>query len=344
VASVEIRAIGKSFGATPVLDGVDLDVADGEFVVLLGPSGCGKSTLLRLVAGLEEATSGSILIGGMSADALPPQQRNIAMVFQSYALFPHMTARQNIAYGPKLRGEAAAAVGRKVEEASGVLNLLAMLDRLPKQLSGGQRQRIAMGRALVRAPDVFLFDEPLSNLDASLRVKMRGEIKALQRRMGVTAIYVTHDQIEAMTMADRIVVMNRGRIEQQGAPLEVYDRPATRFVAEFIGSPAMNLIEGHAYAAAMKGAGFESGLPADASGLTIGIRPEKLALSERGLPFRIDLVEPTGAETLIHGKLGAAAITAAIRGRIGARQGETVRLAHHPDDRHIFRADGARLG
>jgi multiple sugar transport system ATP-binding protein len=213
----------------------------GEFVVLVGPSGCGKSTLLRMLAGLETITSGDLLIGGVRANALPPQQRNIAMVFQSYALFPHLKAADNIGFGPKIRGEAREAVDAKVKKASGVLNLFSYLDRYPRQLSGGQRQRVAMGRAIVREPSVFLFDEPLSNLDAQLRVQMRVEIKALHQRLKSTIVYVTHDQIEAMTMADRIVVMDRGRIQQVGAPLELYDRPANKFVAGFLGSPSMSL-------------------------------------------------------------------------------------------------------
>jgi multiple sugar transport system ATP-binding protein len=344
MAAIEAIGVGKRFGATSVLSAIDLAVADGEFVVLVGPSGCGKSTLLRVIAGLEEANDGEIRIGGKSATGLPPQKRNIAMVFQSYALYPHLSARDNIGYGPKLRGESAGAIREKVEKAAGVLNLFAYLDRLPKQLSGGQRQRVAMGRALVRTPDVFLFDEPLSNLDAKLRVQMRSEIKALQRRMGVTAVYVTHDQIEAMTMADRIVVMNHGRIEQVGAPLEVYDRPATRFVAEFIGSPAMNMLPGEAYAAAMRAAGADPLLPGDAAGLTIGLRPEALSIAERGLPIRVDLVEPTGAETFIHGRLGDAAVTAVMRGRPQARPGDVIAMAHQPGDRHIFEASGRRLG
>jgi multiple sugar transport system ATP-binding protein len=343
MASVDIRSISRSFGPVRVLNSIDLSIADGEFVVLLGPSGCGKSTLLRLVAGLDDAESGSILIGGKAAEGIAPQQRNIAMVFQSYALYPHLTAGQNIGYGPKLRGESASAVKQKVEQAAGVLNLMAMLERLPKQLSGGQRQRVAMGRALVRSPDVFLFDEPLSNLDAKLRVQMRSEIRFLQRRMGVTAIYVTHDQIEAMTMADRIVVMNQGRIEQQGAPLDVYDKPATRFVAEFIGSPAMNMIGASDYVAAMQEAGLDHGLPSASPGLTIGLRPEAFSIAESGLPLRVDLVEPTGAETLIHGRLGGAPVTAVIRGRIAARKGDVIRLAHRPSGLHVFQADGSRL-
>ncbi|MBA3517057.1 MAG: ATP-binding cassette domain-containing protein [Rhizobiales bacterium] len=243
MSSVKLVNVTKRFGSHPVVRGVDLDVADGEFVVLVGPSGCGKSTLLRMIAGLEEITSGELWIGDRLANSLSPQQRNISMVFQSYALFPHMTARQNIGFGPKIRHEPAAEIPGKVERAASILNLVDYLDRLPRQLSGGQRQRVAMGRSIVRDPHVFLFDEPLSNLDAKLRVQMRTEIKALHGKLRSTIVYVTHDQIEAMTMADRIVVMHAGLVEQVGGPLDLYDRPANRFVAGFLGSPALSFFE-----------------------------------------------------------------------------------------------------
>ncbi len=239
---VSLRGITKTFGQLTVLDRVDLDIQSGEFLVLVGPSGCGKSTLLRMVAGLEPISGGDLLIGGERANELPPQKRNIAMVFQSYALFPHMTARENIGFGPRIRGEKSEEAAAKVDRAASILNLHSYLDRYPRQLSGGQRQRVAMGRAIVREPSVFLFDEPLSNLDAQLRVQMRTEIKALHQRLKSTVIYVTHDQIEAMTMADRIVVMNQGKIQQIGTPLDLYDRPANKFVASFIGSPSMSFI------------------------------------------------------------------------------------------------------
>ena len=244
LSKIRLEKIAKRYGSVEVLRDINLIAEDGEFVVLVGPSGCGKSTLLRMIAGLEEITEGDLYIGDRRANDLTPQTRNISMVFQSYALFPHMTARDNIGFGPRIRGEAAAATAEKVGRAASILNLHAYLDRLPRQLSGGQRQRIAMGRTIVRDPDVFLFDEPLSNLDAKLRVQMRAEIKSLHRKLGTTIVYVTHDQIEAMTMADRIVVMNDGRIEQVGKPLELYDRPANKFVAGFLGSPAMNFIRG----------------------------------------------------------------------------------------------------
>ena len=244
MATIEIRGVDKAFGATHVLYDVDLEVADGEFLVLVGPSGCGKSTLLRLIAGLEEVSDGEIIIGGRVVNDLPPKDRDIAMVFQNYALYPHMTVRENMAFSLKLRKEPKGTVATKVSAAADTLNLAGFLDRYPRQLSGGQRQRVAMGRAIVRDPQVFLFDEPLSNLDAKLRVQMRVEIKSLHQRLHATSVYVTHDQIEAMTMADRIVVLQDGRVEQIGSPLELYDHPANLFVAGFIGSPAMNFVRG----------------------------------------------------------------------------------------------------
>ena len=244
MASIEIRDVNKVFGATHVLHDVDLEVANGEFLVLVGPSGCGKSTLLRMIAGLEEVSGGEIVIGGRVVTDLPPKDRDIAMVFQNYALYPHMTVRDNMAFSLKLHGVPKDSVARQVAEAAEILDLTPYLDRFPRQLSGGQRQRVAMGRAIVRNPQVFLFDEPLSNLDAKLRVQMRVEIRALHQRLKATSVYVTHDQIEAMTMADRIVVLHEGRVEQIGSPLDLYDRPVNLFVAGFIGSPAMNFING----------------------------------------------------------------------------------------------------
>ena len=244
MASIEIRAVDKAFGNTQVLHGVDLEVADGEFLVLVGPSGCGKSTLLRLIAGLDEVSGGEVVIGGRVVNDLAAKDRDIAMVFQNYALYPHMTVRDNMAFSLRMRNETKATIAKKVADAAETLNLTPYLDRYPRQLSGGQRQRVAMGRAIVRDPEVFLFDEPLSNLDAKLRVQMRVEIKSLHQRLHATSIYVTHDQIEAMTMADRIVVLQDGRVEQIGTPLELYDRPSNLFVAGFIGSPAMNLVRG----------------------------------------------------------------------------------------------------
>lgn len=244
MASVELRDIRKSYAALDVIHGISLDIADGEFIALVGPSGCGKSTLLRMIAGLEEITDGDILIGDKVVNGMTPRERNIAMVFQSYALYPHMTVAENMGFNLKLAGQPKNVIEERVAEAARMLDLGKLLDRKPSQLSGGQRQRVAMGRAVVRNPAVFLFDEPLSNLDAKLRVQMRSEIKALHQKVGTTSIYVTHDQIEAMTLADRVVVLNHGRVEQQGTPLELYKTPANLFVAAFIGSPAMNLIEG----------------------------------------------------------------------------------------------------
>ncbi|WP_245495761.1 sn-glycerol-3-phosphate ABC transporter ATP-binding protein UgpC, partial [Mesorhizobium sp. M7A.F.Ca.CA.001.07.2.1] len=321
MTDVEFRDLSKSFGQHKILENISLDIKSGEFVVLVGPSGCGKSTLLRMLAGLETITSGDLLIGGVRANALPPQQRNIAMVFQSYALFPHLKAADNIGFGPKIRGETRTVIDEKVKKASGVLNLFSYLDRYPRQLSGGQRQRVAMGRAIVREPSVFLFDEPLSNLDAQLRVQMRVEIKALHQRLKSTIVYVTHDQIEAMTMADRIVVMDRGRIQQVGAPLELYDRPANKFVASFLGSPSMSFVSG-SLKTTLEKTWFESAgggrlalagkqVPAD-SAVEAGIRPEHFIVGEAvdAMAIRVDVVEPTGSETHVYGAIGADTVRA----------------------------------
>src|SRR6267143_2041093 len=292
MASVEIRGVKKSFGAVDVIHGIDVTIADEEFVVLVGPSGCGKSTLLRMVAGLEQITGGQISIGGRIVNNLPPKDRDIAMVFQNYALYPHMTVRDNMAFSLKLRKADSATIDGRVKQAGEILGLIPYLDRYPRQLSGGQRQRVAMGRAIVRDPQVFLFDEPLSNLDAKLRVAMRTEIKELHQRLRTTTIYVTHDQIEAMTMADRIVVMHDGGVEQIGAPLELYDRPINRFVAGFIGSPAMNLLKGTIRAngrAAFSGpGGVQLPLPSTAAGVDgrpviYGVRPEHFVISDTGI-------------------------------------------------------------
>jgi sn-glycerol 3-phosphate transport system ATP-binding protein len=290
MASVSIRNVHKSFGAVKVIQGIDVDIGDGEFVVMVGPSGCGKSTLLRMVAGLEAITSGEISIGERVVNDLEPKDRNIAMVFQNYALYPHMSVRENMAYGLKIRRMKPADIEAHVKRAAEILELGPYLDRRPRDLSGGQRQRVAMGRAIVREPAVFLFDEPLSNLDAKLRVQMRAELQALHRRLATTSLYVTHDQVEAMTMAQRMIVMNAGRAEQIGAPLDVYARPATTFVASFIGSPPMNLI------------------PTQRNGqdILLGIRPEHLepcTPSEAMLTVDVDLVEPLGSDTLVYGRL-----------------------------------------
>ncbi len=348
MADLHLDNVKKRYGSLEILHGVDLAVADGEFVVLVGPSGCGKSTLLRMIAGLESVSDGEIRIGGRRANEVPPQKRNISMVFQSYALFPHMSVKDNITFGPRIRREDPEATAEKLKRAASILNLGAYLDRRPGQLSGGQRQRVAMGRSIVRDPDLFLFDEPLSNLDAQLRVQMRTEIKALHHKFESTIIYVTHDQIEAMTMADRIVVMNGGRIEQVGTPLELYDRPVNLFVAGFLGSPAMSFIEGavsrsdHAVAVRLSDGTMVpvAGTSApDGTGVVLGIRPEHYRLDPAG-PIRlvVDVVEPTGSESHIYGRVDQAAIRAVFRERISVRPGETLRLAVDPEKVHLFDA------
>jgi len=358
VATVALQSVVKRYGEMEVIHGVDLAIADGEFVILVGPSGCGKSTLLRMIAGLETISGGDLLIGGARANELAPQKRNISMVFQSYALYPHMTAAENIGYGPRLRGEAKPAIEEKVGRAARMLNLFDYLGRLPRQLSGGQRQRVAMGRAIVREPAVFLFDEPLSNLDAKLRVQMRAEIKALHRRLGSTIVYVTHDQVEAMTMADRIVVMQGGRVEQVGAPVELYDRPVNLFVAGFLGSPTMGFLRGKvensgegSVARAADGTALPvppALAPALASGreIVVGIRPEHFSVAPEGMPLtlEVDLVEPTGAETHLHGLMAGERVVAALPGRQTVRPGERVALHVDPAQVHAFdAASGARL-
>lgn len=342
---VSLRGITKTFGQLTVLDHVDLDIQSGEFLVLVGPSGCGKSTLLRMVAGLEPISGGDLLIGGERANELPPQKRNIAMVFQSYALFPHMTARENIGFGPRIRGEKSEETAAKVDRAASILNLHSYLDRYPRQLSGGQRQRVAMGRAIVREPSVFLFDEPLSNLDAQLRVQMRTEIKALHQRLKSTVIYVTHDQIEAMTMADRIVVMNQGRIQQIGAPLDLYDRPANKFVAGFIGSPSMSFIPGTVSDGVFRtGEGEEIAVGAGSSEIRqveAGIRPENFTVAPdgKGLKLTVEVIEPTGPETHIYGRIAGQPIRAVFRERIHLAPGEQVPVTAKSEHIHLFDKD-----
>ena len=287
MAKVQLRDVRKSYITDEVIHGVSMDVVDGEFVVIVGPSGCGKSTLLRMVAGLEAISAGEIAIGGRVVNALEPKDRDIAMVFQNYALYPHMSVYDNMAYGLRIRGFTTAQIDERVQRAAQILELGQFLRRRPRELSGGQRQRVAMGRAIVREPAVFLFDEPLSNLDAKLRVQMRAELQALHRRLGTTSLFVTHDQVEAMTLAQRMIVMNAGRAEQIGAPLEIYARPASTFVASFIGSPPMNLI------------------PKD--GKLLGVRPEHLepcSAADAMLTIEVDLIEPLGADILVYGHEG----------------------------------------
>jgi multiple sugar transport system ATP-binding protein len=354
MADLHLDNVKKRYGALDILHGISLTVDDGEFVVLVGPSGCGKSTLLRMIAGLESVSDGEIRIGGRRANEVPPQKRNISMVFQSYALFPHMTVKDNITFGPRIRRENPQETEEKLKRAASILNLGAYLDRRPGQLSGGQRQRVAMGRSIVRNPDLFLFDEPLSNLDAKLRVQMRTEIKALHHKFESTIIYVTHDQIEAMTMADRIVVMNGGRIEQVGTPLELYDHPANLFVAGFLGSPAMSLIEGvllrsdQGTAVRLSDGAMvpvANTTQLNGASVTLGIRPEHYRLDPTG-PIRlvVDVVEPTGSESHIYGHVDGSEVRAVFRDRIAASPGETLRLSVEPEKLHLFDAGtGMRL-
>jgi sn-glycerol 3-phosphate transport system ATP-binding protein len=333
MAAVSLRDVRKSYGDLQVIHGVNMDIADGEFIVILGPSGCGKSTLLRMVAGLEAITAGEIRIGERVVNELEPTDRNIAMVFQNYALYPHMSVYDNMSYGLRIKKFSREEIETRVRRAAEILELKNFLDRKPRQLSGGQRQRVAMGRAIVREPAVFLFDEPLSNLDAKLRVQMRAELQSLHRRLRTTSLFVTHDQIEAMTLAQRMIVMNAGRAEQIGAPLEVYARPATTFVASFIGSPPMNLI------------------PEQRQGRAVlfGIRPEHLepcAESEAKLVVDIDLIEPLGADTLVYGHLASnpgARVAARLSASVDARAGK-LPLRYDPAHVHYFDAGtGARL-
>jgi multiple sugar transport system ATP-binding protein len=354
MAAVEIRSVRKAFGSVEVLHGVSVDIVDSEFVVLVGPSGCGKSTLLRMIAGLENITSGDISIGGRVVNTVPPKDRDVAMVFQNYALYPHMTVFQNMAFSLKLARAPKQVMEREVGRAAQILGLEQLLHRYPRQLSGGQRQRVAMGRAIVRNPQVFLFDEPLSNLDAKLRVQMRSEIRALHQRLKVTTVYVTHDQIEAMTMADKIVVMNSGVVEQAGPPLELYDAPANIFVAGFIGSPAMNLIEGSIANGALRSAdGTDWVLPVNGpvngmgghTGPTVyGIRPEHLRIDPQGIKATVQVVEPTGSETQVLLRVGQQPLIAAFRERISAQPGELMPVSPDPSLIHLFdRQSGKRI-
>jgi sn-glycerol 3-phosphate transport system ATP-binding protein len=355
MAGVSLTQVRKSYGPVEVIHGVDCEIADGEFIVMLGPSGCGKSTLLRMIAGLEEISEGTIAIDGRVVNGLEPKDRNIAMVFQNYALYPHMSVYDNMAYGLKVRGIAKAEIEARVRKAAAALELDAFLDRKPRQLSGGQRQRVAMGRAIVREPAVFLFDEPLSNLDAKLRVQMRVEIKRLHQAIRTTSIFVTHDQVEAMTLGERLVVMNDGRAEQVGTPMEVYLRPATTFVAAFIGSPAMNMVEARLSA---DGGAIEGMADARLAQMTprpdwagrsvmVGLRPEHFELAGAGAPgldLKVDFVEALGADTLVHGAVdpSGTALTVRLPGGIAVTQGDRLPLRVARDNIHLFDA-GTRL-
>src|SRR5579859_2135490 len=354
MASVELRQVRKSFGNTQLVHGVDVSLADGEFVVLVGPSGCGKSTLLRMIAGLEEITDGEIRIGERVVNNIPPKQRDIAMVFQNYALYPHMKVIDNMGFSMKLAGRSQQEIRERVDRAAKILGLNDYLERYPRQLSGGQRQRVAMGRAIVRDPQVFLFDEPLSNLDAKLRVQMRTEIKALHQRLKTTSIYVTHDQVEAMTMADRIVVMHDGIVEQIGTPLELYDFPANQFVAGFIGSPAMNFLPGtlrraDGLAWVESDGGVRLPLPAlgggrDGQKVVYGIRPEHLTLDAGGVPAKVLVVEPTGADTFVYAEIGGVPVCATFDERHDFSPDQPIELAPRLEAVHLFdAATGAKV-
>ncbi len=355
MASVSFRNIEKSFGKTKIIHGISFDIHDGEFVVLVGPSGCGKSTLLRMLAGLEEISGGDIAVDDKVVNELESKDRDIAMVFQSYALYPHMTVRDNMAFSLKLRKADASITNERVDKAAKILNLDVLLDRFPRELSGGQRQRVAMGRAIVRDPKVFLFDEPLSNLDAKLRVSMRAEIKALHQRLKTTTVYVTHDQIEAMTLADRIVVMHDGIIEQIGTPLELFDRPGNLFVAQFIGSPSMNVFEGKLRSVdgnvAVQALGTHWPVERvsqgrDGQDVSYGIRPGDISISNsgQGIEAKVIVVEPTGAETELLLEVGGTQIVTVMHGRTDAKPDDIVRLSIDANKAHIFEAQtGKRL-
>ena len=356
MASVSFQNIEKAFGSTKVIHGIGFDIKDGEFMVLVGPSGCGKSTLLRMLAGLEEISAGTIAIDGKVVNEMESKDRDIAMVFQSYALYPHMTVADNMAFSLKLRKADPKTIEERVAKAAKILNLDPYLKRYPRELSGGQRQRVAMGRAIVRDPKVFLFDEPLSNLDAKLRVAMRGEIKALHQRLKTTTVYVTHDQVEAMTMADRIVVMHDGRIEQIGTPLDLYDHPGNLFVAQFIGSPAMNVIEGTvrrnngaAHVEAAGGVKWPLGTAGGSQGQVVcyGVRPEHLQATDAaaGVAAEVIVVEPTGAETELLVQAGAAQLTLVTHGRPQVSPGDKIGLAVEYGAVHLFdQKTGQRIG
>ncbi|MCM2474257.1 sn-glycerol-3-phosphate ABC transporter ATP-binding protein UgpC [Rhizobium sp. CG5] len=353
MAQVAVKDVIKKYGSLQVIHGVSIDISDGEFVVLVGPSGCGKSTLLRMIAGLESISGGTVSIGARVVNDVLPKDRDIAMVFQNYALYPHKNVADNMGFPLKLKGAPKSEIEAKVKKAADILDLGKLLDRYPKQLSGGQRQRVAMGRAIVRDPQVFLFDEPLSNLDAKLRVTMRVEIKELHQRLKTTTIYVTHDQIEAMTMADKIVVMRDGLVEQIGAPLDLYDEPANVFVAGFIGSPSMNFVRGKL--AAVNGeTAFVSdngtvlpvpvGTPLREAPVVYGIRPEHIEHHDAGLAATISVLEPTGSETQIFAHIGGDPLNAVVKDRIALKPGETIALRIHRERVHLFdKKSGQRI-
>ncbi|MEO8684368.1 MAG: sn-glycerol-3-phosphate ABC transporter ATP-binding protein UgpC [Devosia sp.] len=351
MSEIVLTHVGKRYGAVTVLNDISLQIGDGEFVVLVGPSGCGKSTLLRMIAGLEDITSGQITIGGKVVNNMPAKERDIAMVFQSYALYPHMKVADNMSFSLRLAGTSRAEIKRRVSEAAEILGLESLLDRLPRELSGGQRQRVAMGRAIVRNPRAFLFDEPLSNLDAKLRVKMRGEIKRLHQRLGKTMIYVTHDQTEAMTMADKIVVLNGGHIEQAGAPLELYNNPANLFVASFIGSPEMNLFDarykGGTDVLVKGGQALPLGAVLDAPAgteIVYGVRPQHITLGEAGVLAKVLVVEPTGDAQEVLARIGEEDISVVVRDHPPLHPDQTIHLVIDLTKLFVFdKATGLRL-
>ncbi len=352
MANITLKGVKKSYGKNAVVHGVDVDIADGEFIVIVGPSGCGKSTLLRMIAGLEIISGGEISIGGKVVNDLEPKDRDIAMVFQNYALYPHMSVYENMAYGLKIRKLSKAEIETRVQKAAAILELGLLLQRKPRELSGGQRQRVAMGRAIVREPAAFLFDEPLSNLDAKLRVQMRLEIQKLHRELKTTSIFVTHDQVEAMTLAQRMIVMNAGRAEQIGAPMEVYDNPASMFVAGFIGSPAMNFLPGTAKAGVLElSESVSVPMPAairekvkDGDAITLGVRPEHFAVTDAGMPFRVENAEALGADSLVHGVVAGALCVVRVDGHSHHANGDALHLTPAADKLYFFdTASGARV-
>ena len=352
MADIRLTGVKKSYLKLQVIHGVDVAIAEGEFIVIVGPSGCGKSTLLRMIAGLETITEGEIAIGGRVVNRVEPKDRNIAMVFQNYALYPHMSVYENMSYGLRIRRMPPAEINERVQRAAKILELSAFLDRRPRQLSGGQRQRVAMGRAIVREPAAFLFDEPLSNLDAKLRVQMRLEIQKLHRQLRTTSIFVTHDQVEAMTLADRMIVMNAGVVEQIGRPIDVYDDPASLFVAGFIGSPAMNFLPGKRTGDEVDVGDLRIPLPAELRGkapeaITVGVRPEHLVSGEGAGPvfrFKVENVEALGADSLVHGILGTGSIVARVDGHVTPQAGAQQVFSIRPNKLYFFdTASGKRL-
>ena len=344
MGNVTIRDLRKSYGAIEVIHGLNIDIAESEFVALVGPSGCGKSTLLRMIAGLEPINEGTIAISDRVVNNLPPSQRDIAMVFQTYALYPHKSVAENMGFALKVAKKSKAEINKRVTEAAEILGLTEYLKRKPRHLSGGQRQRVAMGRAIVRDPQVFLFDEPLSNLDAKLRVQMRTELKELHQRLKTTTVFVTHDQIEAMTLADRIVVMQDGYIEQIGTPLELYDHPNNEFVATFIGAPSMNLLSGTLANGTVAIGNQQFPGPSGSGAVKVGVRPEHLSLSENGLPMTVKVVEPTGSETMVFLNFENQDVTAVFRERHQFNSGDIIHIQPDPTHLHIFNSDtGTRL-